>query len=151
GHNDQKDKRPGAGAFTTYRSNLVHFISLARSHGGIPVLVTPMERKAGVTNETLGDFPAAVRQVAGEENVPLIDLNAMSKVLYAALGRALDKAFQDGTHHNNYGSYELAKCVVEGIRANKLLLADFLRKDVSPFGPHQPDPPARFEVPPSPV
>src|SRR5262249_17653070 len=136
GHNDQKDKRPGAGAFTTYKSNLVHFISAARGHGGIPVLVVPMERKAGGTKETLGDFPAAVRQVAREESVPLIDLNAMSKVLYAALGQDLDKAFQDGTHHNNYGSYELARCVVEGMRANKLPLAEFLRKDVVPFAPN---------------
>ena len=42
----------------------------------------------------------------------------MSKVLYAALGDDLDKAFQDGTHHNAYGSYQLAKCVVQGIREN---------------------------------
>ena len=150
GHNDQKDKRPGAGAFTTYKSNLVHFVSAARNHGGLPVLVTPMERKAGVTNGTLGDFPAAVRQVAREENVPLIDLNAMSKVLYAALGENLNKAFQDGTHHNNYGSYELARCVVEGIRANKLPLVKFLSEDAIAFDPNHPDPPGAVHIPPSP-
>jgi lysophospholipase L1-like esterase len=150
GHNDQKDKRPGAGAFTTYKANLVHFVAEARGHGGIPVLVTPMERKAGVTNDTLGDFPAAVRQVAKEENVPLIDLNAMSKVLYGALGENLGKAFQDGTHHNNYGSYELARCVVEGIKANKLPLALYLRDDVAPFDPGKPDPLKTFTIPPSP-
>ncbi len=105
GHNDQKIQRSGAGAFTTYKTNLIHFITEARAHGGIPVLITPMERKAGVAADTLGDFPAAVRQTATEQNVPLIDLNAMSKVFYSALGTNLDKAFQDGTHHNSYGSY----------------------------------------------
>ena len=41
----------------------------------------------------------------------------------------LDQAFQDGTHHNNYGSYELARCIVEGIRANAPALAKFLADD----------------------
>ena len=150
GHNDQKGKRPGSGAFTTYKTNLVRFVSAARSSGGLPVLITPMERKAGVTNATLGDFPAAVRQVAREENVPLIDLNAVSKILYAALGQNLDRAFQDGTHHNNYGSYELARCVVEGIKANKLPLAKYLREDVPAFDPKSPDAIEVFAVPPSP-
>jgi len=62
----------------------------------------------------------AVREAAKEQNVPLIDLHAMSKTLYAALGTNLGQAFQDGTHHNNYGSYELAKCIVEGVRTSKL-------------------------------
>ncbi len=150
GHNDQKDKSPNAGAFTTYKTNLVRFISEARQHGGLPVLVTSMERKAGVTNDTLGDFPAAVRLVAREENVPLIDLHSMSKVLYAALGPSLSKAFQDATHHNNYGSYELAKCIVAGIRANKLGLARFLADDVPPFDPAHPDTVESFDLPASP-
>jgi len=109
-----------------------------------------MERKAGISAGTLGDFPAAVRQTAAEQNVPLIDLNAMSKVLYSALGTNLDKAFQDGTHHNNYGSYELAKCVVAGIRSNKLELVKFLTDDVAPFDPAHPDSPESFHVPASP-
>src|SRR5207247_253370 len=119
---------------------LLHFIAETRKHGGIPVLITPVERKTGVATNTLGDFPAVVRQVAQQENVPLIDLHAMSKTLYAALGENVGKAFQDGTHHNNYGSYELARCVVSGIRANKLLIAKFLADDAPPFDPHHPDP-----------
>ena len=57
----------------------------------------------------------------------------------------------DGTHHNNYGSYELAKCIVEGIRAQKLPLAKFLVSDVRPFDPSRPDPLESFQIPPSPV
>jgi lysophospholipase L1-like esterase len=150
GHNDQKDTRAGAGPFTTYKTNLIHFISKARKHGATPVLMTPMERKAGATGDTLGDFPAAVRETAKEQNAALIDLNAMSKTLYVALGTNLGKAFQDGTHHNNYGSYELARCVVEGIRSNNLPLVKFLATDRSHFDPAHPDPVDKFKIPASP-
>jgi hypothetical protein len=94
-----------------------------------------------------------VRQLATEENVPLIDLNAMSKPFYEAMGPDKSKlAFApgDNTHHNNYGSYELAKCVVEGIRAAKLDLAKFIVDDYKPFDPADPDPIEDFKVPASP-
>ncbi len=95
-----------------------------------------------------------MRQTAREENVALIDLHAMSKLLYEALGiegsGALFKS-GDGTHHSKYGSYELAKCVVEGIKANKLGLVKYLATDALPFDPRRPDPLARFDVPASPL
>jgi lysophospholipase L1-like esterase len=150
GHDDMKERGEGVGAFTSYKADLKRFVDEARKKGGIPVLVTSMERKAGVTNGTLGDYPEAVRQAANEETVALIDLNAMSKVFYKALGPDLDKAFQDGTHHNNYGSYELARCVVEGIKANKLGLAKYLADDVPPFDPAHPDSVGSFDMPASP-
>ena len=117
----------------------------AREHGGLPVLVTSMHRRTfdadGRIVNSLGDYPEAVRQAAREEGVPLIDLNAMSKPLYEALGPGGSaKAFVDGTHHNNYGSYELARCVVEGIRQGELGLAKDLAADVTPFDPGHPDP-----------
>ena len=156
GHNDMKERGEGVGAFTTYKASLEAVqCSEARKHGSIPVLVTPMHRKsldaAGKVVNTLGDYPEAVRQAARDEKTPLIDLNAMSKVLYEALGpKEIGKAFQDGTHHNNYGSYELARCVVEGIKQNKLDLVKFLADDVQPFDPAKPDPPNDFKVPSSP-
>ena len=53
-------------------------------------------------------------------------------------------------HHNNYGAYELARCIVEGIRAAKLPLAKFLADDLPPFDPAHPDAPESFTVPASP-
>jgi beta-galactosidase len=156
GHNDMKDKSPGAGAFTTYRDNLKRFIGEARKRGANPVLVTPMHRLKfdadGKVENTLGDYPEAVRRTAKEENVPLIDLGAMSKAFYEALGpQNAKKAFVDGTHHNNYGSYELAKCVVEGIRANNLGIVKFLAEDVPAFDPGRPDAVEKFDIPASPA
>jgi len=148
GHNDMKDR--ATNALAIYTANLKMIVAQTRAHGGTPVLVTSMERKSGVEQDTLAGYPDAVLQVAKEDGVALIDLHAMSKVFYKALGANLDKAFQDGTHHNNYGSYELARCVVEGIRQNKLGLAKFLADDAGTFDPAQPDAPERFDVPPSP-
>ena len=149
GHNDMKDE--ATNALAVYKSNLKRIVVRTRELGAIPVLVTSMERKAGVNRDTLESYPQTVRDVAREEGVALIDLHSMSKVLYRALGSNLDKAFQDGTHHNNYGSYELARCVVEGIRSDVPSLAKFLAADVERFDPARPDPPGRFVIPVSPA
>jgi lysophospholipase L1-like esterase len=149
GHNDMKDRSPGA--LATYRANLAAIVGEIRQRGGHPVLVTSMERAAGVTKDTLGGYPDAVRSVAAELGAPLIDLHAMSRVFYQALGDRLMLAFQDGTHHNNYGSDQLAQCVVEGIRTKVPQLAKHLRPEVQPFDPSKPDPPEAFVYPPSPV
>ena len=55
----------------------------------------------------------------------------------------------DGTHHNNYGSYELAKCMIKGIKDTILDLAKFLVNDVPDFDPSHPDSP-EFHLPASP-
>ncbi len=157
GHNDEKEKGEGVGAFTTYKADLKRFVSGARQKGGIPVLVTPMQRRTfdadrRITNSH-GDYPEAVRQVATEEKVPLIDLHKMSTVFYEAMGPEKSKlAFKDGdgTHHNNYGSYELAKCVVVGIKANRLRIARYLDREVPTFDPRKPDALESFRVPASP-
>jgi lysophospholipase L1-like esterase len=157
GHNDEKEKGEGVGAFTTYKTDLKRFVAEARKRGSIPVLVTPVQRRtfdpSGKITNSHGDYPEAVRQAAREENVPLIDLNAMSKTLYEALGAEPSKrafAPNDNTHHDNYGSYELAKCVVEGIKASAVGLEKFLVTDIGPFNPTRPDPIDGFVLPASP-
>jgi lysophospholipase L1-like esterase len=148
GHNDMKNH--ATNALDIYRADLKEVVAETRAKGGTPVLVTSMERKAGVAANTLAGYPDAVREVAREEHCAMIDLNAMSLVLYRALGTNLDLAFQDGTHHNNYGSHELAKCVVEGIKQAKLPLAGFIVDDFKGFDPAHPDPVDRFQMPASP-
>jgi len=158
GHNDEKEKGEGVGAFTTFKASLKLFVDGARKKGGIPILITPVQRRTfdanGKITNSHGDYPDAVRQAAKEENVPLIDLNAMSKDLYEALGKEdSGRLFKegDGTHHNNYGAYELAKTIVQSIRDQHLSLAKYLLKDLPTFDPKHPDALASFTIPPSPV
>jgi len=158
GHNDEKEKGEGVGAFTSFKTDLKYFVESARKKGANVVLITPVQRRTfdvgGKITNSHGDYPEAVRQAAKEENVPLIDLNAMSKDLYETLGKdGSGILFKqgDGTHHDNYGAYELAKCIVEGIKANKLSIAKYLVKNVPTFDPSHPDPIAKFRVPPSPM
>ncbi len=163
-HNDQKAGGNHVDPFTTYKDELKYFIAEARKKEGKPVLVTSMHRRRfdenGKIINTLDNYPEAMRQTAKEENVPLIDLNAMSKKLYEALGAenskkafvhypanaypGQDKPLADDTHFNPYGAYELAKCIVEGIRQNKLDLAQYLIDDLPVFDPAHPDPVNEF-------
>lgn len=159
GHNDQKDKGVDDGAWKSYTTRLKLFIRETRKKGGIPVVVTSTSRRSfdstGKIVNSLGDFPAAARKAAQEEGVALIDLNEMSKTFYEALGEPLStkafvhypansypgqtKALADNTHFNPYGAYELAKCVIEGIKSNKLGIANYLVDNLPVFDPAHPD------------
>ncbi|HEV2296549.1 MAG TPA: rhamnogalacturonan acetylesterase [Tepidisphaeraceae bacterium] len=170
GHNDMKETGEGVGPFTTFKRDLEDFVAQGRSKGATVVLVTPMHRRRfgadGTIQNSHGDYPEAVRQVAQEQNVPLIDLQVLSKQLYEALGAeeskkafvhypantfpGQDKALKDDTHFNNYGAYQLARCIVEGIRAAKLPLAEHLVEDVNSFDPGKPDAAATFDLAASP-
>jgi len=161
GHNDSKTQWPQTYVepFTTYKAYLKVYVAEARRRGATPVLVTPMHRRVfdehGKIKNTHGDYPEAVRQVAREEHVALIDLLEMSAKFYEALGPqksplAFSNDGKDITHHDNYGAYELAECIVTGIREAKLPLADLLADDAPPFDPAKPDPVETFTLPPSP-
>jgi lysophospholipase L1-like esterase len=147
GHNDEKDKGPNAGAYKNYTANLIRFVKDTRDHGATPVLITPLARRrfdaAGKAVNTHGDYPDAVRKIAKDENVALIDLTAMSQTLYEALGPEKSPLLfanpNEATHHSDYGSYEDAKCIVEGIKQAGLPLAKFIAPDVTPFDPAHPD------------
>jgi lysophospholipase L1-like esterase len=169
GHNDQKDKGENAGPFKNYKDNLKDFVTKITAKGGLPVVVTPMERRrwsGGKPQPTLTDYAGAARQVAKEEGVPVIDLNAMSLKFYEAIGAENSKkafvhyaagtfpgqteALKDDTHFNNYGGYELARCMVEGIKVNVPALAKLLADDAGTFDPSKPDSVETFSVPASP-
>ena len=159
GHNDQKQKGPGKGAFYSFAYNLKIFIDEARAKGAHPILVTPTSRRRfdenGKSVNTHGDYPDAVRWVAAKENVPLIELNGMTAILFNALGvDNSTKAFvhypagtfpgqtrtlKDNTHFSTYGAYEVSKCVIEGMKKADLEIVKYLRPDYSGFDPAQPD------------
>jgi lysophospholipase L1-like esterase len=163
GHNDQKQIAAGTGGpFTTYKAEIKKHVDGVRAHGGIPVIISPMERRNynpdGSFRPTLADYAEASRQAAQELGVAFIDLNARSMVFYQALGK--DRAYlafaghgltRDATHHDNYGSYELAQIIVQGIKDDNLPLASHIKDDFKGFDPAHPDSPDTFAIPASPL
>jgi lysophospholipase L1-like esterase len=158
-HNDQKPGATHLDPFTTYKSTLKEWIAEARKRNVTPVLVTSMHRRsfdsAGHIVNTLSDYPEAMRQTTKEEKVTLIDLNALSKILYEVWGPeksikafvqypantfpGQDKELKDNTHFNPYGAYELARCIIQSIKDQHLPFAKHLKKDIPVFNPAKPD------------
>jgi lysophospholipase L1-like esterase len=169
GHNDEKEKRPGDGAWYHYVYNLKIFVDQVRSKGADIVFCTPTQRRAfDSDNKTIrnthGEFPAAMLSVAEREKVPVIDLNGMTKIFFETLGyedskRALvhypkelyGRELADNTHFNPYGAYEVAKCVVMGMKQLQLPIVQYLRPDWQDFNPAQPDDWKTFKWAPSPL
>lgn len=160
GHNDEKEKGPGSGAWYHYTRNLKIFIDRVRKAGGELIFCTPTQRRRFDDSQTKlvnthGDFPAAMKAVAERENVPLIDLHKQTTILFEALGfenskKALvhypantfpnqAKALADNTHFNNYGAYQVAKIVVMGMKQLNLPFTKHLRSDFVDYNPSQPD------------
>ena len=160
GHNDEKEHRPGDGAWYHYVYNLKIFVDKVRQAGGNIIFCTPTQRRFWQDDnrhikDTHGDFPAAMLSVAEREQVPVIDLNGMTRTFFETLGfedskRALvhypantypgqDKALADNTHFNPYGAYEVAKMVVQGMVDLKLPVVSALRADWQAFDPAHPD------------
>jgi len=143
-HNDSKISWPQtyADPETTYKAYLKVYIAEARLRGATPVLVTAMDRGArgtGAPTHGHGGYPQAMREVAQEEHVALIDLYTMSDTFYQSAGADAPKILADGTHSTAYGGYEFAKCIVMGIKQNNLYLAKFVVDNFKDFDPAHPD------------
>jgi lysophospholipase L1-like esterase len=151
GHNDEKKNWPQTYVepFKTHDAWMRVFLAEARLRGVTPVLISPMERRNGVDGNTHGDFPASVAATARAERVAFIDLWAKSKTLYAAMGPDVAEAFGDATHHRNYGAYELAKIVVQGLKDARLPIAEHIVAGFGPFDAAKADPFSTFFVAPS--
>lgn len=165
GHNDEKERQPGSGAWYSYSRNLKVFVDEVRKAGATLIFCSPTRRRSfdqsGKLVNTHGDFPAAMFAVAEREGVPVIDLHEMTRQFFEALGvegskRALvhypantfpgqDKALADNTHFNPYGASEVAKMVVMGMKKLDLPILQNLRSDFTPFDPQQPDDPDTFQ------
>jgi lysophospholipase L1-like esterase len=142
-----------APAETEFKDLLKKYAAETKEKGATPVFVSAMGRRNDShTANSLGEYPKAAIEAAKEFGCPSIDLNAMSVNVYLALGSNLvARAFNDGTHPNTYGGYLLSRCVVEGIKQDKLDLVKFIRDDAGTFDPNHPVPmPDDFKLPPDP-
>ena len=165
GHNDEKEKKAGDGAWYSYSRNLKIFVDRVREAGGKIIFCTPTARRFfnddhQTIRNTHGDYPKAMKTVAQREQVPVIDLTAMSTAFYEALGEegskkslvhypantfpGQDKPLADNTHFNPFGAWEIAKMVVMGLQQIGCPLTSALRSDWHDFDPACPDNPDTF-------
>lgn len=165
GHNDEKEKKAGDGAWYSYSRNLKIFADRVRAAEGNIIFCTPTARRFfnpdhKTIQNTHGDYPEAMKTVAQREGIPVIDLTSMSTTFYEALGeegskRSLvhypantfpgqEKPLADNTHFNPFGAWEIAKMVVMGLKQMGCPLTNCLRSDWQDFDPRQPDNPDVF-------
>lgn len=164
GHNDEKEHQPGDGAWTHYVYNLKVMIDRARKAGAYVVLCTPTQRRnfdaEGRQVQSHRDFPAAMKALAAQENVPVIDLTQMVENMYVAMGvegskKTLvhypagtfpdqDKELADNTHFNPFGAWEVSKMVVQGLIDMNHPYVQYLRPGWQKFDSLHPDDPETF-------
>ena len=147
GHNDQKADKPQlyAEAFGDYSTNLCRFVTEVRGKGATPVLVTSIARRFfnedGRIKQSLGRYPEAMRAVAVDMQVPLIDLNVMTTAWLEELGPEKSKAMfvwtdpderypegrKDNSHLSVTGARIVAGMVVDACIRGNLAFAKALR------------------------
>jgi lysophospholipase L1-like esterase len=155
GHNDEKKQWPRtyAAADGAYPAWLSAFVADVRQRGGQPVLVTPVARRAfkeGKIENTHAGYDAAVRDVAKQLNVPLIDLTEKTTRMYETLGPdvsplAFGKGGEDKTHHNAYGAYTIACYVAHDLTSFKDLKVGGAA-DMPVCTPDKPQDPRAFAI-----
>jgi lysophospholipase L1-like esterase len=139
GHNDAAvDKTERYVTVQGYKEYLRLFVNQAREKGAIPILVTPVARnypwKDGKLSNVHGDYPQAMKDVAKELNVSLIDLNQLSMDAFAARGQeyvsshyfmnlpagkyvAYPEGQKDNTHFQPEGATEVARLVYQAMKS----------------------------------
>jgi len=143
-HNDEKIFPNARGEF---QDNLRRFVADVRAKRAIPILATPCARRSwddkGKLVDTHGDYPDAVRAVAAETKVPLLEMTRLtssleeghgpegSKRLHLWIGAGIyerqPEGYADNTHYSAYGAERVAALAVQEIIRLNLPLADSLR------------------------
>jgi DNA sulfur modification protein DndE len=150
GHNDEKKEDPTryADPATTFRENLRRFVSDVRSRRASPILATPVARRkfdaSGRLTATHGEYPDAIRAVAADAKVPLLDLERSTSTWLQEVGDEPSKRFfmwiepgkypglpdgrQDDTHFVEAGALHVAELAIAEMRTLKLPIVEWLGK-----------------------
>src|SRR3954469_7251791 len=130
GHNDEPGKGPEreTDPRTTFRTFMSRYVDESRAIGATAILVTSLVRRIynpdGTIKTTQTPYVEAVRALAAEKHVPLVDLHAISlsdaehagDEVWADLSPRDDKGEVDRTHLNVKGSEVVGRMVAEGLR-----------------------------------
>ena len=125
---------------TSFAANLEIFVDTARIHGAIPVLLTPIPRRCWRNGELIdlhGEYPDAIRRVAMQRGVILLDVLAESTRIIEEMGEeatyplymnvepGLYPAYPDGskddTHTQRAGAEFFAKMTADMLREQRLI------------------------------
>ncbi|WP_058308039.1 rhamnogalacturonan acetylesterase [Gracilibacillus massiliensis] len=130
GHNDSTKERPAryTEPYNDYKKYLKQYIQGAQEKLAIPILVTPVTRLHYVNGEFLkdfGDYCNAIKEVAEEEDVLLIDLMTLSNRHLQSIGYDKAKEYymcaingEDCTHFTTKGADQMAKLIALQLHAN---------------------------------
>lgn len=149
GHNDEKKDKPHqyTDPFGSFQDNLEIFVNAARDKKAWPVLITPLERRWFGSDGRLEkgwhvDYVAGMKRLAGRLDVPLIDLNAMSREAMESAGMEKSKSWymnlpvdtwenypqglEDNSHLQYGGAVIYAGCIARGLKQLGGIYADLL-------------------------
>lgn len=150
GHNDESPQKTDRYSTPAeYRYNLTRFVNDVRMKGANPILCTSVQRRKfddnGVFQDTHGDYPGYVRDIASKLNVPLIDMQKKSEKVIVAAGVEGSKAIflfikpgeyvslpngrEDNTHFSEYGARLMASLFCEGLAEMNHDLTKYLKPE----------------------
>ena len=138
GHNDQKESDPErfAAPWGEYSENLRLFVQTVLDKGAVPVLLTPIARRHfdsdGNLKNVHADYPAAMKSVAQEKGVLLIDMTSLTGQWLTGLGDEASQEYfmnvpaginprypdglDDNTHLNGKGACVVARFAAQQVR-----------------------------------
>lgn len=138
GHNDAAKNKPERYVnIEGYKEFLRLYVNQTREKGALPILLTPVARNYPWENGNLsnvhGEYPQAVKDVAKELNVKLIDLNDLSMKFFSSKGQeyvskkyfmnldsgkyqAYPEGQRDNTHFQIEGGKEVARLVYHAMK-----------------------------------
>lgn len=146
GHNDEKVNDYRGTTIYQFKENLKRFVFVAQSKKVTPILLTPVTRRSFVNGELVDshqEYSKAVREVARELNVFLIDMHKKSAEIVKQMGDEKSKELfmwlkpgehpnypsgkYDNTHFRPEGARVMAKIVVDEIKEQNILLESKLK------------------------
>ena len=151
GHNDEKNNgldtdendttARGTAPWSQYQRFITMYVEEIRERGAIPVLFTPVVRRnfedghltqkalhnltANAADDSTMNYVRAMKHVARQLSVPLIDLTASTKKLVESYGPEKSKAEiyvkADNTHLKIAGAYQFAKLAAKELKEKDIL------------------------------
>lgn len=125
---------------TSFAANLMLFVDTARQHGAVPVLLTPIPVRNwenGVLQDWHGAYPEAIRRVAMQRGVPVLDITREGSRALQDMGEEATEALymnvapgsypgypdgsEDNVHTQREGAMLYARIAAEQLRAHGLV------------------------------